>query len=205
MTPPCPIAGSAARQHQSVGMSERRISASISSGVKRSKGFMRIAPPTLLMRMSSRPWASSAAWTAASAPVQVSRSASTAVPCAASAASVTSWRAVDEDHPAALGGEAQRDGAADPLCRAGDEGDLAGEPAGEDGGGSRDAGGSGHRLNPPASARPARRPRTSRSRSWPASRPGRPASRAPRRPSAADRTGRRRSRRRSAAPPPGGR
>jgi hypothetical protein len=54
--PPCAtMPGSTARQHHSVGISDRLISAAISASVNSTKGLKLIAPPTLLTRMSIRP------------------------------------------------------------------------------------------------------------------------------------------------------
>ena len=62
------MCGATARQHHSVGHSERLISASISSGGYRSKGLAQIVPPTPWMATSTRPNCSIAASTTARAP-----------------------------------------------------------------------------------------------------------------------------------------
>ncbi len=92
MVPPPRLSrcGNTAWQAYSVGMSERRISASICSGSNSANGRMRIAPPTPLMRMSMPPNVRTAKAIADAAPSYVSRSATKAAVSAPLASAATS-------------------------------------------------------------------------------------------------------------------
>ena len=97
------IKGRTAWQHHSVGISERRISASICSGENSANGRILIAPPTQLIRISILPRMRRAVVMAACAPSADSRSASTAVPPCARASSSTMFErsTITTDPPSA--------------------------------------------------------------------------------------------------------